>query len=908
VTDALTRLAAALEGRYRIERELGEGGMATVYLAEDLKHDRRVALKVLKPELAAVVGGERFLAEIRTTANLQHPGILPLFDSGDADSFLYYVMPYVEGESLRGRLDREHQLPVDEAVKIATDVAEALDYAHEHGVVHRDVKPANILLVAGRPVLSDFGIALAVGAAGGGRLTETGLSLGTPHYMSPEQATGEAHVGPATDLYALGCVLYEMLTGDPPHTGSTAQAVLGKIITEPPASVREQRRSVPANVDAAIRRALEKVPADRFRSAGAFARALADPGFRHGAEAGAVGASSRWKRLAVGSIALAGVLAIVAGGLAWALLRPAAPAPVTRYALAFTPGQQPVDPERPSMALAPDGSSIVYVGPGVSSSGQRLWLKRRDQVEPTALAGTDGAVAPSFSPDGQWVLYLSPGGGGPQLRKIPIGGGTSIALADSTSGVSTGAAWLADGTIVYADSKWRLRRIPAGGGTADSVWAPPMGRYDISPRALPDSRGVLFTVCDFDCQHVQDIWALDLRSGKAHRVVSGAVLADYTSLGQLVYVRTDGSVLAAPFDLKSLETTGPAVPLLRGVKVDGGAFAKFALSRSGTLLMMSGAAGSSLDQFVWVTRTGAATPVDSSWTFDHGGESGQWTLSPDGQRFAAVIQTAAGENIWIKQLPHGPLSRLTFDSADDYWPHWSPDGRSVTFASTRPVHDTTRVRTWTKRADGVGEASLLYASSREPAQVSWSPDGKWLVLRTAGTPAARGGRSILLARPGDDTARALIKAGADYDVVDPQISPDSRWIAYVSSETGQENVFVRPFPDVNEGKWQISTDGGSGPLWAHSGRELFYVNANTDVVDVGVRTKPTFSPETGKVLFHLDPARYAIPNWCCQWDIAPGDQRFLMARLVGTGNSAVQQIILVQNWLQEVKAKVKVKD
>ena len=390
-------------------------------------------------------------------------------------------------------------------MKIATDVAEALDYAHEHGVVHRDVKPANILLVAGRPVLSDFGIALAVGAAGGGRLTETGLSLGTPHYMSPEQATGDAHVGPATDLYALGCVLYEMLTGEPPHTGSTAQAVLGKIITEPPASVREQRRSVPANVDAAIRRALEKVPADRFRSAGEFARALADPGFRHGAGAGAVGAGSRWKRLAVGSIALAGVLAIVAGGLAWALLRPAAPAPVTRYALAFPPGQQPVDPGRPSMALAPDGSSIVYVGPGPGSSGQRLWVKRRDQVEPTALAGTDGAVAPSFSPDGQWVLYMAPRSGGPQLRKIAIGGGTSIALADSTSGVSTGAAWLADGTIVYADSKWRLRRIPAGGGTADSVWAPPMGRYDIFPRALPDSRGVLFTVCDFDCQHVQDI-------------------------------------------------------------------------------------------------------------------------------------------------------------------------------------------------------------------------------------------------------------------------------------------------------------------------------------------------------------------------------------------------------------------
>jgi len=904
VTDAFARLAAALEGRYRIERELGEGGMATVFLAGDLKHDRRVALKVLKPELAAVVGAERFLAEIRTTANLQHPGILPLFDSGEADSFLYYVMPYVEGESLRDRLDREHQLAVDEAVKIATDVAGALEYAHEHGVVHRDVKPANILLVAGRPVLSDFGIALAVGAAGGGRLTETGLSLGTPHYMSPEQATGDAHVGPATDLYALGCVLYEMLTGDPPHTGSTAQAVLGKIITEPPASVRDQRRSAPANVDAAIRRALEKVPADRFRSAGAFAKALADPGFRHGAEAGAAGAGSRWNRFSVGLAALAAALVVVAGVLAWALLRPAPPVPVTRYALAFAPGQQPIDPGRPSMALAPDGSSIVYVGPGAGSSGQRLWVKRRDQVEPTALAGTDGAVAPSFSPDGQWVLYMAPGGGGPQLRKIPIGGGASIALADSTSGVSTGAAWLADGTIVYADSKWRLRRIPAAGGAADSVWAPPTGRFDASPRALPDARGVLFTLCDFNCARVREIWALDLRSGQAHRVVSGAVVADYTYLGQLVYVRPDGSVFAAPFDLKSLETTGPAVPVLQGVKVDGSAFAKFALSPGGTLLMMTGRAGSGLDQFVWVTRAGAATPVDSSWTFDRGGSNGAWTLSPDGRRFAADIYTAAGENIWIKELPHGPLSRLTFDSADDYWPHWSPDGRSVTFASNRPIRDTARLRAWTKRADGVGEASLLYSSPSAPAVALWSPDGQWLVLRTAGTPAARGGRSILLARPGEDTARALITAGSGYDVTDPQVSPDSRWIAYVSSETGEENVFVRPFPDASAGKWQISTDGGSGPLWAHSGRELFYVDANHDVVDVSVQTTPAFRPGSSHVLFHLDPAEYEIPTWCCQWDIAPGDQRFLMARVVGSGGSAKQQIILVQNWLEEVKAKV----
>ena len=266
MSDPITRLNAALEGRYAIERELGEGGMATVYLADDLKHERKVALKVLKPELAAVVGAERFLAEIKTTANLQHPHILPLFDSGEADSFLFYVKPYVEGETLRDRIDREKQLPVDEAVALASKVAGALQHAHEHGVIHRDIKPGNILLQDGEPVVSDFGIALAVGAAGSNRLTETGLSMGTPYYMSPEQATGDQAVGASTDTYALGCVLYEMLVGEPPFTGPNAQAVLGQIITSEAVSATEKRASIPSNVDAAIRKALEKLPADRFGS------------------------------------------------------------------------------------------------------------------------------------------------------------------------------------------------------------------------------------------------------------------------------------------------------------------------------------------------------------------------------------------------------------------------------------------------------------------------------------------------------------------------------------------------------------------------------------------------------------------------------------------------------------------
>ncbi len=269
------RLSTALADRYRIERELGQGGMATVYLAQDLKHDRKVAIKVLRAELAAVIGAERFLAEIKTTANLQHPHILPLHDSGEADSFLYYVMPFVEGESLRDRLNRQKQLPIPDAVRIASEVASALDYAHRHKVIHRDIKPENILLHDGRAMVADFGIALAASKAGGTRMTETGMSLGTPHYMSPEQAMGEREIGPQSDVYALGAVTYEMLVGEPPFTGPTAQAIVAKVMTGEPADITGQRRTVPPHVDAAVLTALEKLPADRFESAAEFAEALA---------------------------------------------------------------------------------------------------------------------------------------------------------------------------------------------------------------------------------------------------------------------------------------------------------------------------------------------------------------------------------------------------------------------------------------------------------------------------------------------------------------------------------------------------------------------------------------------------------------------------------------------------------
>ncbi|HEX6315608.1 MAG TPA: serine/threonine-protein kinase, partial [Gemmatimonadaceae bacterium] len=493
----MTVAGTTILDRYRVERELGAGGMATVYLAHDLRHDRKVALKVLRPELAAVIGGARFLAEIRTTANLQHPHILPLYDSGEAGASVFYVMPFVAGESLRDRLNREKQLPVEDALRIAGEVADALDYAHRQGIVHRDIKPENILLHDGRALVADFGIALAVSRSDSStRMTETGMSLGTPHYMSPEQAMGERELTPRSDVYALGCVLYEMLTGEPPFTGPTAQAIVARVMTDAPRSITAQRHTVPAHVEIAIRKALEKLPADRFGTAAQLAEALRTP-TRAVAPAPLVSPSRAERRLvfSLGAVALAAL-----GLAAWGLSRPVPPAPVSRYALSFPGASSPVG----MMLLSKTGSHLVYGGlvtEGAVSARfggavSQLWIKARDQVESRPIPGTIGAGVFAIAPDAQSIVFIeSTGPGTPgALKRIPVSGGPAVTLADSA--VPYGIAWLDDGTIVFpriAGGAFDLWRVPDNGGAATRLWRADSTGALALPSPLPEGRGVIVT-------------------------------------------------------------------------------------------------------------------------------------------------------------------------------------------------------------------------------------------------------------------------------------------------------------------------------------------------------------------------------------------------------------------------------
>jgi hypothetical protein len=914
------RLSTTLADRYRIERSLGQGGMATVYLAADLKHDRKVALKVLRPELAAVLGADRFLQEIKTTAQLQHPHILPLYDSGSTTAaqggspeFLYYVMPYIQGETLRGKLEREVQLGIDEAVKITTEVADALQYAHEQGIIHRDIKPENILVHNGRVMVADFGIALAVSAAAGGRMTETGLSLGTPLYMSPEQATADKHVTNRSDIYSLGAMLYEMLTGEPPHTGSSAQAIIMKIVTHEARPVTELRKAVPPHVAAAVAKALEKLPADRFDSAKAFADALHNPALAP--SVAAVGLPSR--RFVVP--ALTTVMVLTAALAAWGWLRPSRTRAVARYTTTLgASGSLDGITLRVEAALSPDGASLVFRHP-LTGPGQ-LYLKRRDEAVARPLGGTDGGSGPFFSPDGAWIGFFANG----QMRKVPSTGGASLKIAESIDPTWNHGAWLTDGSIVFYDVLTHtLRRLRSGEATAQVIASPAKldGRYPWLPTPLPDARGILFTahlttcVGPVSCRPSR-VYVYDARRDTIRALFDDAVGAWYVPTGHVLYLTSAGTLMAVPWNNSTLAATGKPVPILDGIQAPG-----FVVSSEGTAVYLLGrpefAPGPTPNAtLVWVDRRGHVEPVDSSWQVNTGGTYSKgdlivgWglALSPDGRRIALTLLTDLGTDIWIKQLPTGPVSRLTLYPGEDRAPAWTPDGRAVTFLSDRPIQPEParragRFAMWEQPADGTGEPRLLWGKDA-PTDGFTSPDGRWLVLGADGSPGANAGGDILAAHPGvDSAARRIVATG--YDEGASALSPDSRWLAYVSNEQGAHEVFVRPFPDVNSGKWQVSTGDGSAPLWAHNGRELFYVSGNNMYV-VQLHPGPPFSAEPPRVLFE-------IPNGVRLGSlvrgtiaITPDDQRFLMVRdrswedMAGTST-----MVVVENFFDELRAKLK---
>ena len=890
MTDPIGPIRSALTGRYDIEREIGEGAFATVYLARDLRHDRLVAIKVLKTDATSESGELRFLREIRVLAKLQHPNIVPLIDSGHAEAMLYYVMPYVKGESLRERILREKQLPLDAAIAIAREAADALAYAHEQGIIHRDIKPENILLSAGHPMISDFGVARAMDLAGVRQLTRTGLGTpGTPAYMSPEQLLGDREIDARSDIYSLGCVLYETLTGKPPFVGEDS---LAKRFTEPPTPPSTTRRDLPAALDAIVTKALAVDPKDRYATAADFARSLNNPSFPPSTGAAPEKWSDRSIRQRVMFYALIALVVLISGTAIWGWMRPEPPRQVVRYTLVIDSTEAMVQGSSSweRLDISPDGSRLAYIG---GPNGQLL-IRPRNQLRAIAVPGTEGANTPFFSPDGQQVGFVNDR----SLQIVSLNGGAPTIVTDSLGEVA-GASWGGDG-FIYADGlgSGSLVRIEAKPGAVPKPFtALDTARGEIDdrwPDVLPNGKGVVFTVMfsGKNARTSQSRFAIavaDIPSGRHHVIVDDALYARYAASGNLLYVTTKRILMAVPFDQNSMKVTGEPTQLIEDMRVRSLGSPDLAISDQGTLVYAT-SAGEGEQELVWVSRDGKARSVDPDW---QGGSFSDPALSPDGKRLA-VARGTGGEtgDIWIKQLDQGPSSKLTEEGSKNSSPTWTPDGRSVTFSSDAAGS----FDLWTKRADGSAKAVPQFHWKGNVFGSHWSRDGKWLIFQT--NDWAHGSADILGIRPGIDTVPVALLA-TQFREVSPSPSPDGRWLAYTSNESGDYEVYVVPFPNTTAAKWVVSTHGGTEPRWSHSGNELFYRDASGNLAAVEVKTTPTFSTGRSTTLFPA--AGFASFQFSPQYDVSLDDQRFLMIRPLAA--SGPDELIVVENWFEELKAK-----
>ncbi len=872
-------LETALSDRYRIERELGAGGMATVYLAADLKHDRDVAIKVLHPELAAALGGERFLSEIKTTARLQHPHILPLLDSGSADGLLFYVMPFVAGETLRKRLERERQLPIDDALRIAGEVADALGHAHAQGIVHRDIKPENILLHGGHALVADFGIALAVQQAGSQRMTQTGLSLGTPQYMSPEQAMGERTVDARSDIYALGAVTYEMLTGDPPFTGSSVQAIVAKVLAEKPAPLRTVRDTVPGWVEYAVLKALAKLPADRFATVTGFAAALTDrtltmvsPGSAPGVEPAA--RARRRDPLVLGLGAAVILLAAVSAFLATRSGNQAEAFPQRSIISAEDEGSigYPV--------LSPDGQSVVYPGRSRDGNSWVLYLRRLDELTSREIAGTKSPFegrpfgAAVFSPDGKSVAYVA---GRRRLVRVAIDGGSAVTLAEVPD--YGGVDWSSSGEIVLGsgvdEGLQGLFRIRASGGSLTPLTRVDTARKELShqaPRVLADGKTVLFTIW-FGNSRGSELGVTSLDHGNVTPLGVAALTALDVVDGHLVYLSPDGVIMAVPVDLRQARVTGTPVVVQEEIRVNGGGSSDHKeafLNHLGGLVYQRGQINRRL---VWVDRSGTVTPALA--------EAREFVfarLSPDGRRIATTVGTGALRDVWTVDLSGGTLTRLSTTGASRN-PVWSPDGRRILYASTHGG----RAALWWQSADGNGVAVQAVVPPHNPWMMDLSPDGRQVIYN-----AIYDGTFNLEIVPLDSSGKPRDFVASPVAVErSGRYSPDGKWIAYVSNESGREEVYLRPATGAG-GRVQVSLGGGGQPVWSRDGREIFYPNGASMNA-----TRMAFDPEPRVV----SRALLFKGEFMADFDVSVDGKRFLMIEALPGSLS----LVAIPNWRTELR-------
>jgi len=858
--------------------------MARVFLARDLRHHRRVALKVLRPDLGAVVGVDRFQAEIEVTANLQHPNLLPLFDSGAAGDLLFYVMPFVEGESLRQRIEREKQLPVDEAVRLAVAIAGALDYAHRRGVIHRDLKPENILLHEGQPLVADFGIALAISNAGGARITQTGISLGTPQYMSPEQATGDRVIDARTDIYSLGALTYEMLTGEPPHVGSTSQAVIARVLTERPRGIRASRPSVPEHVEAAVDRALEKLPADRWATARDFAEALSGArpiarttSLRSG-EVVPAHRTPRSRELAAWAMVVA-----LAGTSAWLGVRGARQSPAATSAefdVELPEGLTlPARGAAASIALSRDGRTLVFVGQSKSASHQMLYSRRLGERFTQEIRGTDSALSPVFSPDGKEVLFaLRRPDGDAIVKRINVAGGVARTLIDS--GSANGQLSWRDGTRILTTGPGRgIALLNAEDGTT-SILAKPDSPHTFGfPDVLPGGRAALITIKPTTMAGI-DSSVLAVVTIPGGKVTSLGIygLSPHYSLaggGHLVFATATQLLEAVPFDARALRVTGSPTVLAADVGGGSGGAVPFAVADDGTLAFIQGR--TSLARHltpVVVNRAGVRRFIGAA-TGMYGGPR----VSPDGKQLAFTAGRALNgsviiaPDIWRMDVSTGQASRVTTNQSSES-PVWSRDGTEIYF--TRQSVDRAE---YAVPLTADAQPRLAFHAPGRLNIVDFGPAHGYAVLAVAGPTS-----SDLWIAPMDSLDKPVVFAAGPYLENLPRLSPDGRFIAYESARTGAYEIYIRPIDRSGE-EVKVSSGGGIDPVWSRDQRELFFIagkgagevsgESSTQLMAAQVTTSPKVAVAGMRPLFSMK--QYISLVGRSSYDVFPNGEFVMLA-------------------------------
>jgi Tol biopolymer transport system component len=893
-------------GPYEVGAQIGVGGMGEVYRARDTNLGRDVAIKVLPEEFAQDPERvARFEREAKTLASLNHNNIAIIHGLEKAGGVFALVMELVEGPTLADRITAG-VIPIDEAFPIARQICEALEAAHEHGIIHRDLKPANIKLRPDGVVkVLDFGLAKALASEGSGasgvsksptitspvRMTRAGALLGTAAYMSPEQAKGRS-VDKRSDMWAFGCVLYEMLTGKPAFGAEDVSETLAAVLRDEP-DWTALPQGTPAPILRLLRHCLAKDPKRRIGDASVGRIELDDVHSEPQVTDQVVHVAGRDR----GGLTWAFVLAVATVALASAMLwkfqpETASPPRLVRFSIALPAGQQFSSPGHRPLVLSPDGAVIVY------TANQQLYLRPIDQLEAVAIRGTEGVGATAgrgafFSPDGQWIGFWQ----NEQLKKVPIAGGAPIALCSARN--PWGASWTADNTILFGQGTEGIWRVSGDGGKPENLVKVDADQVASAPQLLPGGRTVLFTLSNLTAPETRQIVVQSLDTGDRRVVVDAGTDARYVPTGHLVYM-LGGTLLAVPFDAAALTVQGGPVPLVDDVAMSpDGVMAYFAVSNQGALVYVPSdmAGGVQERTLVWVDRQGRETSIK-------GLPSGRYTqirLSPDGTRIALVATQEQNNDIWIWDLARETLARLTVGPALDQNPIWTPDGKSVIFSSGA-VGGLGPQNLFRRTADGTGSAEQLLQHDARAIPKTLTPDGKGLVFigTQPGGPGAANdqGDVMLLPLVGDRRPQPLVQT--QFSETNAELSPDGRWLAYQSNESGAEEVFVRPFPNVETSKWLVAR--GSRPLWARNGRELFYLLMNA-VMSVPVTTASTFT--FGKPSKVVEGPYFFGPG-ARTYDATEDGKRFLMLKPnTAAGDSArAAGFVVVLNWFDELKRRV----